>query len=318
MLLFYDKYLWYLGLLELASVQTFYDSSWLTVLLIIYFIDSEAGSTILIGLGRVWSNIVNTFILGILTIFMFGMAIYQVFRNDPADNAPTCATLYQCIGQAIVAGIGQGDISVLFHDNIWNDVPEIVYYEPLTQLRTFLIIVFFMLWEYVLLNIFVGLIASAFEAMRDDKSTVQEDSATKCLICSLDMYTFEKCTKHGFKHHVEFQHNPLRYVFYLHYLKKTKETDYTGADTVVLNKLTHGSNAEDCASWLPINRALSLRKHEEEAHEEHVMQQQEVSNQVAMLLERHKKEIDEQAASLRLEILEMFRQIMESIKQESK
>ena len=40
-----------------------------------------------------------------------------------------------------------------------------------------------MLWNFIIMNIFVGLIASAFEAIRDDKNTIRTDSASKCLVC---------------------------------------------------------------------------------------------------------------------------------------
>lgn len=49
-----------------------------------------------------------------------------------------------------------------------------------------------MLWNFVLSNIFVGLIASAFEAIRDDQNTITSDRLSKCLVCSLDMYTFNE------------------------------------------------------------------------------------------------------------------------------
>lgn len=36
-------------------------------------------------------------------------------------------------------------------------------------------------------NIFVGLIASAFEAIRDDQNTITTDRLSRCLVCSIEM-----------------------------------------------------------------------------------------------------------------------------------
>lgn len=59
--------------------------------------------------------------------------------------------------------------------------------EPRLQARAFWILLFMMAWQFLLLNIFVGLIASAFEAIRDDQNTIFEDSTSSCLVCSRDM-----------------------------------------------------------------------------------------------------------------------------------
>jgi hypothetical protein len=65
-----------------------------------------------------------------------------------------------------------------------------------------------MLWTFVINKISVGLIADAFSAIRDDKETVMVDNQSKCLVCSLDMYTFDEHIRniyqapslHGFPH----------------------------------------------------------------------------------------------------------------------
>ena len=45
---------------------------------------------------------------------------------------------------------------------------------------------------------------------------------------SMDMYTFDANIPGGFSEHVERQHNPLQYVFFLHHLNKTNPEEYTG------------------------------------------------------------------------------------------
>eukprot|EP00955_Chlamydomonas_euryale_P063737 358759-Chlamydomonas_euryale.AAC.2 len=70
--------------------------------------------------------------------------------------------------------------------------------------------------------------------------TVHEDSTSKCLVCSRDMYDFEHDTRTGFKFHVERHHDPISYIFYIHYLRNTRRNDFGGVDAVV-DKLLHES-----------------------------------------------------------------------------
>lgn len=47
----------------------------------------------LAALGRVGSQLLNTFVLCILAIFIFAIVGYSVFRTDPVTNTPPCGTL---------------------------------------------------------------------------------------------------------------------------------------------------------------------------------------------------------------------------------
>lgn len=132
--------------------------------------------------------------------------------------------------------MNQGDISKLYHEEIWEDVPESIHENLWVQARSVMILVFVVIWQFVLLNIIVGLLASAFESIRDDQITIREDSTANCLICSRSIHDFDSLStpkRSGFKHHVEVHHNPLSYIFYLHYLSQTDPTMYTGPDRKV-------------------------------------------------------------------------------------
>lgn len=109
------------------------------------------------------------------------------------------------------------------------------------------------------LNIFTGLIASAFEAIRDDKNTIETDSQSKCLVCSLDMYTFDENIPGGFEEHVSMQHDPLQYVFFLHHLRSTSPTDYTGLESAVVTVLNSTTTSTEKGTWLPVSKSLALR-----------------------------------------------------------
>lgn len=184
----------------------------------------------------------------------------------------------------------QGDISKLFHENIWDDVPSHASDSIHLQARSMMIIAFFMIWHYVLLNVFIALIASAFEALRDEQITVHEDSSSRCLVCSCSSHDFESFTRNGFKHHIERHHNPLSYIFYLHYLYVTDNNEFTGCDSMVQLAIEQGVMPEERTSWLPVNRALSLRPLIEE--DQKLSSQMQLLNTVIQRQEQMSKRMD--------------------------
>lgn len=99
-----------------------------------------------------------------------------------------------------------GNIAELFGNDLWESKvdwwPQRVQDLGYVQARSFTILLFFMVWGFILQNIFTGLIASAFEAIRDERLAVQEDSQTSCLVCSLDQYTLNQRTRGGFEDHL--------------------------------------------------------------------------------------------------------------------
>lgn len=207
------------------------------------------------ALTKSGAAILRTAVLGILSIFMFAVISFIAFNDEnPGGGGKPCSTFYQCAGSHLIAGI-YGDISTLFTDHLPGDVPDNVSNSLLQQSRSFFVVAFFMFWTFVLSNIFTGLIADAFGAIRDDKNTIQSDSDSKCLVCSLERFSLDSYGK-GFEHHIEHEHNPLAYVFYLHHLRATSPDQYTGYDSSVAAAMEGEDNVK--SNWLPIGRAFSL------------------------------------------------------------
>lgn len=79
-----------------------------------------------------------------------------------------------------------------------------------------------------------------------------------CTVCSLNRQLFDKNSK-GFEYHIESEHNPWSYLFFLYGLRKKDETEYTGIESYV-NDMQMDNNI----NWVPVMRALSLKDAEEE------------------------------------------------------
>lgn len=85
------------------------------------------------------------------------------------------------------------------------------------------------------LNIIFGIIIDTFAALRDEKNRMQEDMKTKCFVCGLDRYTFEK-NADGFKMHIERDHQVWNYLYYLYYITKKDKTELNGIESYVTEK----------------------------------------------------------------------------------
>eukprot|EP00798_Chlamydomonas_sp_ICE-L_P025884 gene25884-11559_t len=245
---------WFMLILFTASILALITSPfWLCILFFIYFVDFSSGATLMQAMNRAGTNIIATFVMGVLTIFIFSIITYSLFRDEGVEGElPPCNTFYQ--------------------------------YEPKKQARSAMVLIFYMLWQFVLLSIFVGLIASAFEAIRDDQRTVHEDSTSKCLVCSRDMYDFAHNTRKGFKHHLERHHSPINYIFYMHYLKQKDPDELNGSDSAVFRLLQDSETSEDRASWLPVNRSLTLQWQDQEVEQD---------QKQTLLLERISQRLEE-------------------------
>lgn len=78
-----------------------------------------------------------------------------------------------------------------------------------------------------------------------------------CTVCSLNRQLFDKNSK-GFDFHIENEHNPWNYMFFLYGLRKKDNTEYTGIETYVSDM-----QRENNINWVPVMRALSLKDNEE-------------------------------------------------------
>ncbi|GMH44357.1 hypothetical protein BSKO_12291 [Bryopsis sp. KO-2023] len=247
---------WYILALFFATIGGVVHSPfYMTFHITFFFVEFEAGKMMMEAMSKSGTAILRTAVLGILSIFMFAVVTFLLFNDAMSEeDMKPCTTFFQCVGAHLIAGI-YGDISSLFTEHLPGDVPDDVNQNLLRQLRSFFVVSFFMFWTFMLSNIFTGLIADAFGAIRDDKNTVQTDSDSRCLVCSIDRFTLDNSGK-GFEHHTEYEHNPLAYVFYLHYLRSTAPDRYTGYDSSVAACIKEGGNSK--ANWLPINRAFVL------------------------------------------------------------
>ena len=111
-------------------------------------------------------------------------------------------------------------------------------------------------------KLFFAVILDTFAELRDQKQKIEEDIATKCFICGIDSYTFDRYGN-GFQNHIKNDHNMWKYLFFVAHLLIKDRTNYTGQESYVYEKL----KVRDL-SFYPVNKALILQNLQEQEDKE--------------------------------------------------
>merc|ERR1712170_109120 len=85
----------------------------------------------------------------------------------------------------------------------------------------------FIIINVISMNIIFGIIIDTFKELRELKAERDFDKNNFCFICSISKAKFDKVEDNGFVKHVEYDHNTWDYLFYIYYLTKKEETEYT-------------------------------------------------------------------------------------------
>lgn len=206
-----------------------------------------------------------TFIFLLIIVYFFGIVGYVYLYND--FEAGQCETLFNCFCQVFDkgfksdGGIGgylqdwtPGKISVgrLFYDNAYN----------------ILIII-------IMMNIVQGLTVDTFALLRRTHDKNKKDRENKCFICGLEKETIERATSRSFKWHIENDHNEWKYVHFVGYLEDKEETEYTGIESYVKDKVKKKD-----VSWFPQQEALSIQSQESDLEAVRLRESEEVKSAV--------------------------------------
>ena len=111
---------------------------------------------------------------------------------------------------------------------------------------------FYIIVNFVMLNIFFGIIVDTFKELRDDLQKREEDEKNTCFVCGYSRKDFEKEEK-SFDFHIQHEHNIWRYIYFIAYLKKKTLNEYTGNEYQIKERYINKNT-----DWLPIQRTLFL------------------------------------------------------------
>lgn len=189
-------------------------------------------------------SLLLTGMLGCILVYLFSIIAFVMFQDHFEHDA--CVTLNNCVLHILTSGLRQGG-------GIGDRMKEVNYGENMYLRRTIYDFLFWAIMIVIFLNILFGIIIDTFAELRDEKNKKEEDMRTKCLICGIDSYTFDRYGS-GFHTHVKNEHNMWQYLYFLHHLRRKEPTEYTGQESYVSTCVAGGD-----ISFFPAGKCLSLK-----------------------------------------------------------
>jgi len=114
-------------------------------------------------------------------------------------------------------------------------------------------VLFTLIIKIVVIQMVGGIIVDNFAKLRDLESDMVYDINNVCSICGNKRVDIEKIyDKYGktYIDHIKNDHAPINYVFYIYYLSKKDNTEFTGMESFVYNLVFN----EKDITWFPENK----------------------------------------------------------------
>ncbi|RLN58651.1 hypothetical protein BBJ28_00017989 [Nothophytophthora sp. Chile5] len=200
-----------------------------------------------------------TTLLYLIVVYVFAVVGFFFFREDytPSSTltedqregrAPyTCQRLFQCF----LVSLDQGLKSDGGLGSFLREIPLGTNAHSYGRLA--FDVLFNILLVVLLLNLVFGVIIDTFASLRTDDQEKTLDMKSRCFICSIDAYSFDRATKRGFHDHVSRDHNMWHYLYLFVHIRKKRITDYNGLELFLAMRM-----AKKDVSFFPTHRALSL------------------------------------------------------------
>lgn len=85
----------------------------------------------------------------------------------------------------------------------------------------------------MLLSVLTGSIISKFGELWVENQEREHNEKNVCFICNIEKHIFDRHSIKSFEKHIEEDHSPWKYIYYLDYLKSKDSTDFTGIESYV-------------------------------------------------------------------------------------
>jgi len=257
----------------------------------------------MVAVRKSGTNIACTILVLIMTLVMLNGTDFLIFHwwielpfgmNRYGNNTTVNDSLYEHFFRGLVKG-SQGELSHLgvLIQRMPTQAPPTIGTEMASQVQIMIGVLWSVLYGFFFLGIVGGQITDGYLQTRDELLAVQSDESDKCLVCSLDRHTIDEIThgqsEKGFKQHLQSDHNPWAYVFFLHYLTLKDVDHMSGVEQGVADRLKQNGNTD----FIPLHDCVSVRcnQQQQDAHGEIASQISElkaiVTREAMRLSERH-------------------------------
>jgi len=194
----------------------------------------------------------------LITIIMVVFIVYNytviiayyfsdTFQSGVTQGISFCTNLRGCFsyvldyGLRLGGGIGEGMIAFSYDERRFA-------YKFILQFTFYLAV------NFILLNIFFGIIVDTFKQLRSLLDIRENDQKNVCFICGFSRKDFERKEK-SFDFHIKHEHNVWNYIDFITYLKSKHESEYTGNEYKLAEKFRLKR-----IDWFPIQKTIYLGK----------------------------------------------------------
>jgi len=191
--------------------------------------------------------------LTLTIVYIFSFFSFIFFREDfDTDEGMFCNSLLDCLATLLVNAVEAGGM----RDRLGAGVQGLNATGPTdTQVgRIFMDILFWILIVTIMMNLVLGIIVDTFSQLREEQAHRDEEMTSKCFICSLPAYRFEKFG--GFKKHIAQDHNMWMYLYCTIYLDDMARADRTDLQAFLYDQWVENKNHGP----FPIMRAQVLEQ----------------------------------------------------------
>lgn len=200
-----------------------------------------------------FDQLLQTLILTLFVIFVFTMIIAEKYQATIDNTENLCIDIDTCfiftLNWGLRNGGGVADSMIVQPDGD-------SYLE-----KNLHDVFFFIIINVVALNIIFGIIIDTFQQLRDSSQERDEDKSNICFVCGNERSEFSKQGV-SFSKHIEEQHNPWNYLYYLYYLQDKGEDDLSG-----IEYYTWSQFQEISTDYLPIGDTQYISGGEDEIGE---------------------------------------------------
>lgn len=195
----------FLGFLDVAGANA---ELFIAVPLASFFVLFDAGRVVLDAVILAGPRLLRNAVVAIFLSVSFGLITFTSFRDKVNDISGLCNTAYNCVGESLQKGWILASISgVLTPEGVTNLIPLKIENNSVSQIRIFLVFVYWVAWNLIVLNVFAALLLDGFGTIRGTMISREEDEQAKCLVCSLSKKHFDNSIGHlSFNRHTRHEH----------------------------------------------------------------------------------------------------------------
>ncbi|XP_019861438.1 PREDICTED: uncharacterized protein LOC100634093 isoform X2 [Amphimedon queenslandica] len=190
------------------------------------------------GMSLIWVAVLGVIVLFIYAVISFAFLQNNYVRTD--DAALYCANLGQCMYSVLRYGLTD-NLGLLIPFQNDGEAPENFDTRTFTA-RLIFDLSFFIIVTTIGLNIVFGIIVDTFSELREERNNIETEQKSKCFICDLPSYDFERRAK-GFSDHVKHDHNMWKYVYYSLYLDSIDTGDHNAIQKYVYELIGNNDTA---------------------------------------------------------------------------